>query len=220
MATALLIITRKEGTDRFQEEIGTDKPLGKTSRFFDYMGRMIPNGLYTASMVLHGGITSNSLSWYRALYMTEATLFAGLIANIIKPIVRHKRPGTSQSKMSFPSGHTTVAFAFAGAIMMEHPEPSYVVPAFALASLVGISRMNDNSHHLHDVLAGGTLGLGVAVAMHYFNKAAGFRPEEEHNVSSDFPEDQERKNQKGRWMLGASPTKDLAGGQLSALFVF
>ena len=39
------------------------------------------------------------------------------------------------------------------------------VPALSLATLVGASRINDNRHYLHDVLAGATIGLVYGIGI-------------------------------------------------------
>jgi membrane-associated phospholipid phosphatase len=82
---------------------------------------------------------------------------------VLKYSVRQERPDSTQ-RNSFPSGHTTTAFAFAAVVGEEHGW-RWGVPAYALATLVGWSRMNDNKHYLHDVLAGATIGTSVGLGV-------------------------------------------------------
>ncbi len=42
----------------------------------------------------------------------------------------------------------------------------------ALAAFVGYSRINDNQHRLHDVIAGATIGLTCAYGIHYAHQEA------------------------------------------------
>ena len=60
---------------------------------------------------------------------------------------------------SFPSGHTTVAFAAATVFAMEYKH-SIVIPiiAYSAATLVGLSRITENKHWATDVFAGAALG--------------------------------------------------------------
>jgi membrane-associated phospholipid phosphatase len=61
---------------------------------------------------------------------------------------------------SFPSGHTTGAFAAATVFAMEYSDrPLVRIIAYSSASLIGLSRITENKHWVSDVLAGAALGL-------------------------------------------------------------
>ena len=62
--------------------------------------------------------------------------------------------------LSFPSGHTTVAFSAAFALGALAPALRF--PLFALASLVGIARVVLGAHYPSDVVAGAICGTVVA----------------------------------------------------------
>lgn len=65
----------------------------------------------------------------------------------------------SKTNSSFPSGHTTVAFAAATVYAMEYKDkPLIPILSYSAASLVGLSRITENKHWLTDVLAGAALG--------------------------------------------------------------
>ena len=66
---------------------------------------------------------------------------------------------------SFPSGHATTSFAAAGAVAVLVPRLR--VPAFAMAALVGFSRIYLGVHYTIDVLCGALLGtlIGVSIAL-------------------------------------------------------
>lgn len=69
------------------------------------------------------------------------------------------RPNLSDTNAtSFPSGHTTSAFAGAGFIY-ERYGPLYGIPAYSLAALTGYSRIVADAHHWDDVLAGASVGM-------------------------------------------------------------
>lgn len=152
-----------------QEEAQEHKPLGKFSKWGDYGGKMIPNALYAGGFFLHYLLTKESTSKNRTIEMVKSTLYSGIVTNILKPIAGERRPGNHNSKNSFPSGHATTAFAFAGTVMMNH-EWYWGVAALGLASFVGYSRINDNAHYLHDVMAGATIGLSYAIGIHYLTQ--------------------------------------------------
>lgn len=71
---------------------------------------------------------------------------------IVRALVIGKKPGS----WSFPSGHT--AASFAAALMLSSVWPHHRPWFFALASLVGFSRVYVGAHYPGDVLSGATLG--------------------------------------------------------------
>jgi len=84
------------------------------------------------------------------------------------------------SRMSFPSGHTSAAFFFATFIVIylharvavhEGNKMLLFVILYAVmllsATLVGISRIYDNKHHPADVIAGGLAGVFIAASILY-----------------------------------------------------
>lgn len=101
---------------------------------------------------------------------------------------------------SFPSGHTTSAFAFASALVSEshawRPQWTWwVAPVFyGGASLVGFSRMYNNAHWASDVALGAAIGTFAGLKVVKFNR---------HNPS----------NKVDRFFLGRS---DAASARMSA----
>jgi membrane-associated phospholipid phosphatase len=71
---------------------------------------------------------------------------------------------------SFPSGHSSSAFAFATSICLAYPKWYVIAPSFAWAGLVGYSRMHLGVHYPSDVLVGALLGIGSGFLMHYLGK--------------------------------------------------
>lgn len=75
---------------------------------------------------------------------------------------------------SFPSGHTTVAFAAATVYALEYADRRWVpIFAYTAASLIGFSRITENKHWATDVLAGAALGYltGKQVVNNYHRYA-------------------------------------------------
>lgn len=83
---------------------------------------------------------------------------------------------------SFPSGHTTVAFAAATVYALEYKDKPWVpVFAYTAASLIGLSRLTENKHWATDVLAGAALGYltGRQVVNNYHRYAKLKAPKQE-----------------------------------------
>lgn len=62
---------------------------------------------------------------------------------------------------SFPSGHTTTSFALAYALSRSYPR--FATIFYAIAAMVGLSRIYLGSHYPSDVAGGALLGLGVSM---------------------------------------------------------
>ena len=72
------------------------------------------------------------------------------------------------SSYSFPSGHTFTAFFLATTIFIRWRKWGYI--ALPLAFMVGFSRIYLGAHYFSDVLVGGILGVGVAIANFFICK--------------------------------------------------
>ena len=75
----------------------------------------------------------------------------------------------SETSLSFPSGHTSLAFATATALSLKYPKWYVIVPSYLWAGSVGYSRMNLGMHYPTDVLAGAILGAGSAFVTYKLN---------------------------------------------------
>lgn len=84
---------------------------------------------------------------------------AVITTQILKQAINKPRP--DGGKYSFPSGHTTSAFAGAAFIQRKYGW-SYGLPCYALASFVGYSRVQAKRHDTWDVLGGATVGIASA----------------------------------------------------------
>lgn len=167
-ATVGVLIFEDQIIDPTQEDFVEDRPLGKWSKFGDYAGQMVPNGLYSIGQAI-AGATGDSKGYSRSLGMLKATAYAGSVTTVLKYTIREPRPDNRKDRNSFPSGHTTMAFAFGGYVFEEHGW-EWGVPALAVSLFSGASRINDNRHYLHDVLAGATIGLAYGIGISKLEK--------------------------------------------------
>ena len=120
----------------------------------------------------------------------EAVAIGSIVTILVKRIVGRARPSASGSDarnfswgrgfgggkdyQSFPSGHTTAAFAFASAVTARvskrsSSQASWIGPLlYGVASLTGISRAYDGSHWFSDVVMGAGIGTvtGLLLVRH------------------------------------------------------
>jgi len=119
--------------------------------------------------------------------MMESTLVSGLVTQVLKRSFGRRRPRYSDSAYdfngpaypigenlnSFPSGHTTIAFAAASVVAEQYPSMPVKITAYGLAGLVGIQRMYEGAHWASDVFVGATIGTLVGKTIVKLNRARG-----------------------------------------------
>lgn len=147
-----------------QSSVAQHKPLGSWSSVGYELGFWKINAAYFAAFLGYGLIAGETAAVEKSLLMLRATLYTGLLTTGIKEMHLEERPRHDGDLNSFPSGHASNAFAFAGVAYRNHGWAGGI-PAFAMAGFVSFSRMNDNAHYLHDVLFGGTIGLSYALGL-------------------------------------------------------
>lgn len=169
--TAGLVLTREFTVDPLQEDTVKKKPMGGYSKYGNISGQTLPNILYFAGMEAYSFFADDPEAHEFAVVMLKSTLYSSVVTGVLKSAVQEPRPGDKNDKSSFPSAHATRAFAFASTVNELHGS-TWGIPAYALATAVAYSRMNDNRHYVHDVLAGAAIGAsyGISIAQRYKNK--------------------------------------------------
>jgi len=128
--------------------------------------------------LVFGIIRPTNLFWpsikNKAFAIFTSVLAPGLAVLVLKIAVGRPRPYTGEVGLhpfilgedfaSWPSGHATLAFAFAVSTGLAYPALRW--PLLALAALVGYSRMALEMHYLGDVIMGATLGTVGAVLVY------------------------------------------------------
>lgn len=131
------------------------------------------------SMYAAGRLTDHDRLADLGLHGTEALIVGEAVGGVVKAVVGRQRPSVlprnassyqlgrglrSDIFRSFPSGHTTSAFAAAAAVSSETsrywPGTRWVIGPilYAGAALTGVSRMYNNRHWMSDVLVGAGVG--------------------------------------------------------------
>ncbi len=126
-----------------------------------------------AGWLAAGLIRKDSKQTQAGIRWMAAQLVNGGSTYFMKAIVNRPRPAVTDPTLialedvkihSFPSGHTSSAFALATSISLDHPKWFVIAPAYLYASLVGYSRCYLGVHYPSDVIAGALLGTASAWA--------------------------------------------------------
>lgn len=132
-----------------------------------------------AGMWLTGVISKDKKTKVNAYEMFGSIAIAAVITQGLKITIKRPRPYEKyddvypdqiNSSESFPSGHTTVAFATATTLALEYKKWYITVPAYAWAAGVGYSRMYLGQHYPTDVIGGAVVGTGGALLSHWLTK--------------------------------------------------
>jgi membrane-associated phospholipid phosphatase len=139
-----------------QRYFGSRRRFAALGNFGQQLGE--PRNLVPLTAALFVAGRASGDTRFRAATYDAAQAFIVNVAwtGALKYATQRGRPDGS-SRLSFPSGHTSNAFAWA-TIADHHYGHKVGLPALALASLVGVSRLEKNAHHLSDVIAGAALG--------------------------------------------------------------
>ncbi len=126
-----------------------------------------------------GLIQDNKELKSKGLEMCVATGASFAVSYILKYSVNHPRPYvtypvldnvTTAADPSFPSGHTSMAFATATTLSLNFPKWYVIVPAYLWAGSAGYSRLHLGMHYPSDVLVGAVIGSGSAFLTHKANQ--------------------------------------------------
>lgn len=121
-----------------------------------------------AAMYLWGHLTHNEHMRETGFLSGEALIDSLATTEALKYTFERTRPlnpGAGDfwnGGTSFPSEHSTAAWALAGVIAHEYPGPLTKMLAYGLASAISISRVPAKRHFPSDVLVGGMIGYLVA----------------------------------------------------------
>lgn len=146
----LVFVAAIQGTAHAQ----TKSSGTRFNEFLSGPGTLLYLGAGVARPLLQGKSGYNE-----SLRTTDSLLTSIAITEVLKRILREERPD-SNDRDSFPSGHTTAAFAVATMEAHYHPKEAWYW--YGGAALIAESRVGLHRHYIHDVLAGAAIGYFTA----------------------------------------------------------
>ncbi len=128
-----------------------------TDKAIEDIGTVVQLALPLSGLIYSMAIGDYEGSWQ----VTEATAATAATTQLLKIATNEERPYQPEGYggRTFPSGHTS--FAFAGAAFWQRRYGWYIgAPMYAAATFVGYSRVRAKMHNVTDVVVGAALGIG------------------------------------------------------------
>jgi membrane-associated phospholipid phosphatase len=161
--------------DEMRRHSGNDSFITQVERFGSQYAAGVVGGFYVA-----GALTGNDTALQVAQDSIAASLIAsGIITPAIKLVAGRSRPRAgedvyhfkpfSDANSSFPSGHTTEAFALASVIASHYDETWVTCASYSTAGLVGLARSYHQAHFASDIVAAAMIGTLVGKSVVSYN---------------------------------------------------
>jgi len=157
-----------------------DRATGQIADVFERFGAEYSFGVPVVFFI-SGLALENPKAKDVAFDALAANLIAGnIVTPAFKEICGRYRPSESgkvynfrpfSGHDSFPSGHTTRAFAVASVIATHYDHLWVKITSYGIASMVGLARIEHNVHFASDVAAGALIGTAIGRGIVHFNQA-------------------------------------------------
>ncbi|MDR0791973.1 MAG: phosphatase PAP2 family protein [Chitinophagaceae bacterium] len=125
----------------------------------------------------YGYFSKNKTEQKNGIETAMSIASSAIIAEGFKVVINRDRPWqkyptevfpqSNETGQSFPSGHTTLAFATATSLTLEYKKWYIAAPAYLWAASVGYSRLYLGMHYPSDVFAGAVIGVGSGFLSHW-----------------------------------------------------
>lgn len=143
----------------------------------DPIFKTVTNSVFPMAIGVPAAITTlyllnkDSANKQHAIIIGGTVIISSAITGLLKYTIQRERPFVTypdikhikpEDSYSFPSGHTSTAFALATSVTIAYPKWYVAAPAYLWASSAAYSRMHLGVHYPSDVLAGALIGSGSA----------------------------------------------------------
>lgn len=154
-----------------QNQLASDLQKWNTPALFDF-GNFYGEGWVEGGGALGGwglgALTEDPKLQEFGRDAVESLVTSTVVVTGLKAAVGRERPNGADNH-SFPSGHAITAFCFAP-VVQKYWGWEAGVPAYLLASVTALARVEGYHHYLSDVLAGATLGIVIGNSVVYAPK--------------------------------------------------
>ncbi len=169
--------------EEFRDLLGSDNTASLNDDFWDIPTRygIVSYANIFSLGVYATGLATGSDDWRRTgRLLFESISYSGISVMAFRYVFGRSRPyegnsewdfnwfETSNEIQSFPSGHTTVAFALSTVLAEEIGGVWAGIAFYGMASMTAYARVRNNQHWVSDVVAGA--GLGLVTGFHVISQ--------------------------------------------------
>lgn len=180
-----LSVSAPETPRLFSSSEGGEEPKSSTIPTYQV-------GVLAGALTLTAGLFDRDARWYHVKGMAQSIVTTATVTQIAKLTFGRHRPSWNPSstddddRMSFFSGHSSLTLTstvYLGIYLRQHVFAPWrgdrvlawwEIPAYAgLAALsvyVPYTRIDDNKHHVSDVLTGAAVGTGFALLFYHYQE--------------------------------------------------
>jgi len=161
----------------------------KFSDVAQVVGPAIGTGLY-----IEGSLNDNDHSKETGYLVYECFAWTVVIEGSVNYVVGRERPEHTDNPRlfkpfswdsSFPSGHTTQAFAAATVFSEQYPHWYVAVPAYSIAAATGYGRLPSSKHWFSDIVGGSMLGMFIAHTIRTHRRREDLKEQVTWDLSTD-----------------------------------
>ncbi|WP_208094598.1 phosphatase PAP2 family protein [Mucilaginibacter agri] len=177
-------VRAQSGLQQFDDRIMIDLAKSRTPQQTDAMLFITHSIHYVdvgvpAGLLIGGVISDNKAMRQNSFYVASSTAISYGVTLLLKHFVKRQRPFIKNVNISavyragstsFPSGHTSTAFATATSLSIAYPKWYVIAPSYLWAGAIGYSRMYLGVHYPTDVATGAVIGAGTAAAFSFMKK--------------------------------------------------
>jgi hypothetical protein len=170
---SILFVSEQQDDKWKREMVSEDHPYYEKniSRIGNQWGDLTLSGPFMLGVYGYGR-WNNDTTYLNASYnMVQSAAYTGVMTTLLKNLFNRDRPceaedesGWFMNGKTFPSGHTSLAFAVSRSYLNSLDSPSIATQAlfYGLATSTAFARTYDNKHWVSDVVAGALLGIYTA----------------------------------------------------------
>jgi len=147
---------------RFNSELYPDTNLDRLFEGGDLAGDAPVLAGSALAILLAGTLAEDARLTGLGGDLVRAQIVSGSVTLVLKLATDRERPDGS-SRLSFPSGHASAAFATA-TVFERRYGVKIGAPAYVVAAWIAASRLNENKHFLSDVVFGASIGIAAGRA--------------------------------------------------------